>query len=162
MSTIYHVNKYLFSFIIVKFIHIKSKIVSVLDVRYPDYCFLVCRLQCESNTFYKQFCTLSERALLYLKVSRLRTLAFLIRIVVSLGWAWGIGGVYRQMKIEILGEIPIPVPLLYHKSPIDSLFLATSAVPVAHFIGHVVGLPYAISLMRARCSCLQLPDNESE
>jgi len=51
MSTISHVNKYLFSVIIVKFLHSKYKMVSVLDIRYPDDYFPVFRLQCESNTF---------------------------------------------------------------------------------------------------------------
>ena len=51
MSTISHVNKYLFSIIIVKFVHSKYKIVLVLDIYFPDDYFPVCHLQCESNTF---------------------------------------------------------------------------------------------------------------
>ena len=55
MSTISHVNKYLFSVIVVKFLHSKYKIVSVHDIRYPDYYFPVFSLQCESNTFLNNF-----------------------------------------------------------------------------------------------------------
>jgi hypothetical protein len=125
MSTISHVNKYLFSVIIVKFLYIKYKMLSAFDIRYPNDYFPVCRLQCETNIFLNNSVRCTKKHCFVLRFPGFALLAFLIGVVLRLGWAWSIGGV-------ILTEEDRSTGIIAYLSATSSLQISHKLTRVCH------------------------------
>jgi len=87
-----------------------------------------------------KFCTMFERALFCLKVPKFRTLAFLIRVVLRIGWAWSIGGMKLTEDDRSTGRMAYPS--------------ATSSPQISHRLTRVCHLCHVRCPFQPPCSTL--------